>query len=86
MVARKIMDEVILVPIHRNVADMQSIFTLNETGARIWELIDGKNSAEGIVRVLASEHEVSKGEVEKDVTLILSQLKEIGAIQENPGS
>ena len=37
IVSRKIMDEVILVPILKNVANMQSIFTLNETGAKIWE-------------------------------------------------
>ena len=42
IVSRKIADEFILVPIRQNVGDMESIYALNETSARIWELIDGK--------------------------------------------
>jgi hypothetical protein len=42
MVSRLIGDEFILVPIRRNVADLESVFTLGGTGVRIWELIDGK--------------------------------------------
>lgn len=80
MVARKIMDEVILVPVSRNVADMQSIFTLNETGARVWELLDGKNSEEDIVRTLVEECEVDQAKVREDVAVLISQLKEIKAI------
>jgi len=81
MVARKILDEVILVPVSRNVADMQSIFTLNETGARIWELIDGKNTEEDILRRLTEEHEVDPATAKNDLSVILGQLQEIRAIQ-----
>ena len=42
IVSRKIADEVILVPIRHNVGDLESIYTLNEVGARIWELVDGQ--------------------------------------------
>jgi hypothetical protein len=41
-VFRKIGDEYILVPIAASVADVESIFNLNETGAAIWDKIDGK--------------------------------------------
>ena len=41
MVFRDIEGEMILVPIRRRTADLESIYTLNETGARIWELLDG---------------------------------------------
>ena len=44
VVSRKIADEVILVPIRKNVGDLESIYTLDEVGARIWELIDGIRS------------------------------------------
>ena len=42
IVSRRIADEFILVSIRQNVGDLESIYTLNETAARIWELIDGK--------------------------------------------
>ncbi|MGZ6248231.1 MAG: PqqD family protein, partial [Syntrophales bacterium] len=43
-VFRKIGDEYILVPIAASVADVESIFNLNETGAAIWDRIDGKKT------------------------------------------
>ena len=81
IVSRKIMDEVILVPIRKNVANMQSIFTLNETGAKIWEWIDGKNTEEDIAKALAKEHDMEESVVRKDVSTLIAQLKEVGAIE-----
>ena len=34
---RRIIDETILVPVHRNLAEMDCIYTLNELGAALWE-------------------------------------------------
>jgi hypothetical protein len=48
IVARMIGGEMILVPIRKNVGDMENIYTLNETAARIWELVDGQHSLEEI--------------------------------------
>ena len=82
MVARRIRDEVMLVPILNNAADIQSLFTLNETAARVWELIDGNNQEEDIVRTLVAEHEVDPDQAQADLSSLLSELKEIGAIEE----
>ena len=54
VVSRKIADEVILVPIRKNVGDLESIYNLDEVGARIWELIDGKKKIKEIKFVLDS--------------------------------
>jgi hypothetical protein len=67
MVSRKIADEVILVPIRQNVGDLESIYTLNETAARIWELIDSKIKVEEIKEKLIEEFKVTPEEVEKDI-------------------
>lgn len=85
MVARKILDEVILVPVCKNVANMQSIFTLNETGAFVWDRINGKNSEEDILKTLIEKHEVEEEKAKADLSLLLDQLKEIGAIEESMG-
>ena len=55
IVSRKIGDELILVPIRQDVGDLESIYTLNETGARIWELIDGKTKVSQIKERLVEE-------------------------------
>ncbi|RZB30189.1 MAG: hypothetical protein SRB1_02469 [Desulfobacteraceae bacterium Eth-SRB1] len=80
IVFRKIADEFILVPIRQNVGDLESIYTLNETGARIWELIDGKIKVREIKEKLIEEFEVTPEEVEKDILEHLVQLEKIKAI------
>jgi hypothetical protein len=82
MVFRKIADELILVPIRQNVGDLQSIYTLNETGARIWELIDGKKNYSQIKKIINDEFGVSAEEVDQDLRLFLSQLQGVGGILE----
>ena len=82
IVFRKISDELILVPIRQNVGDLESIYTLNETGGRIWELIDGKRNTQQIRDLVASEFEVEPKDAEKDVEEFLRNLAAVSAIQE----
>ena len=80
MVFRQIDDEAILVPIRQNVADLESIYTLNPVAARIWELIDGKRRVENIKEVILQEYEIDEGKAEKDLLELLSQLEGIKAV------
>lgn len=82
IVYRKIADEFILVPIRQNVGDLESIYTLNETAARIWELIDGKIKVREIKERIVKEFEVTPEEAEKDIMEHLRQLEGIKAIVE----
>ena len=82
IVFRKIADEFILVPIRQNVGDLESIYTLNETAARIWELIDGKIEVGKIKEKIVEEFEVTPEEAEKDIMEHLQQLEGIKAITE----
>jgi len=80
MIGRKIADELILVPTKQNVVDLQCIYTLNELGGRIWELIDGGTSVEAIVTVLTQEYKVEVEQAEADLLNFLNELEQIGAI------
>lgn len=82
IVSRKIVDEMILVPIRRRVGDVESLYTLNEVGARIWELIDGKRSIQDIRDCLLQEFAANEAEAEADLLTLLEQLGRIGAITE----
>jgi hypothetical protein len=81
MVAREIEGETILVPIRQRAADLDSIYTLNKVGSRVWKLIDGKRTAKEIKNLVLKEFKVSKAQVEKDVARFLAQLEKIGAIK-----
>lgn len=82
IVFRKIADETILVLIRQNVADLQSVYTLNEVAARTWELIDGERKVEEIKDKIVEEFEVTPEEAEKDLTESLQKLEKIGGIKE----
>jgi len=82
IVFRKIADEFILVPIRQNVGDLESISTLNEVAARIWELIDGNMKVSEIKDKIIEEFEVTPQQAEKDLIEYLQQLEGIEAIIE----
>ena len=82
MVSRKIGDESILVPIRRNAGDLESIYTLNDTAAYIWELIDGRIKVGDIKEKLILEFEVTSEDAERDLTEHLQQLMTLKAIME----
>src|SRR5947209_15090125 len=58
-VSRRIADEVIVLPIRKNLGDLESIYTLNEVGARIWELLDGRRTLREIRDGIAREYGVA---------------------------
>ena len=80
-VHRRIVDEVILLPISQNFGDLESIFTLNDVGARIWELLDGERSVEDIAEQIGAEYATSRETAARDVAEFLRQLESIGAVK-----
>jgi len=80
MVARRVANEVVLVPVRQNVADLQRIYTTNEVGARIWELIDSGETVADIILTISSEYEVEQKQAEADVIEFLDHLESVGAI------
>jgi len=66
-VTRKTGNEYVLVPVANNIADMDSVYTLNETGAFIWELIDGKNSVEDLIEAVIKEYDTDNETATADV-------------------
>jgi hypothetical protein len=75
VVTRKTGNEYVLVPVTNNIADMNSVYTLNETGAFIWEQIDGKKSVAEIVAALTEEYDIEKDAAEEDVMIFIQDMK-----------
>lgn len=81
IVSRKIADEFILVPIKQKAGEVNSIYTMNEVGSRIWELIDGEKPLSEIRDVLVNEFEVNTEEAEEDLIEFFQKLEQIGAVK-----
>ncbi len=76
IVARVAEDETIVVPIHRNAENRDSIYRFNEAGAKLWALIqEGRGVAE-LAASLQSEYGLSTGEATADGIEFLAGLAE----------
>lgn len=73
-VVREIGDELILVPLTGNVAKMNEMFTMNETGKFIWENITETTSVEELEHALTDEFSIDPDTARKDIELFLNQL------------
>jgi hypothetical protein len=67
VVTRKTGNEYVLVPVADNIADMNSVYTINETGAFIWEQIDGEKTIGEIIDLLTKQYEIDKDTASADV-------------------
>lgn len=74
IVTRKTGKEYVLVPIANNIADMNSVYTLNETGAFLWEQIDGKKSVKDLIQALIAEYETDIETATGDVFSFIEDL------------
>ena len=78
---RKIVDELVLVPIHQDVADMDCIYTLNGVGAYLWERLDRPATHADLEREILDEYAADPDAVVADVDGFLREMVAFGAIQ-----
>lgn len=76
VVYRRINDEYLLIPLTDDIADMDSLYRLTETGAFIWELIDGKVAVSDITSKVAEEFDVEREVAEKDILAFFEEVQE----------
>jgi hypothetical protein len=76
IVARDTGDEYVLVPVTDNIADMKSVYTLNSTGAFIWNRLDGARTVQDIVNEVEQEFDVDSKQALDDVLSFFHDMKE----------
>jgi hypothetical protein len=74
VVTKKTGNEYVLVPITNNIADMNSVYTLNESGAFIWEHIDGKRNIGEIINAMTKEYDIDFENAEKDMFAFIENM------------
>jgi hypothetical protein len=74
IVTRKTGNEYVLVPVANNIADMDSVYTLNETGAFLWELIDGEKCVEDLIEELIKEYTTDRETATSDVLSFIDEM------------
>ena len=80
VVSRVVADEAIVVPIRRGAADMDSIFTFNETGTRLWAMIEENQDVAVMAAHLQTEFGISAEQAEADTRQFLAELTDAGLV------
>ena len=75
VVARVIDGALIIVPLTAGIGDMEDdLFSMNETGTSIWNMLDGKKTIKEVCAALEEEYLAGSGEIERDVLGIMEEL------------
>lgn len=61
-------------------------YELNETGARVWELIQQPRSLQAVVDTLVREYDVDSSQLEADLLTLLNDMAGHGLIEIEDGS
>lgn len=81
-VFRKVIEELILVPIRQDVADMDYIFTLNQVGAFIWEHLAHPASQADLKAALLEEFDADPEVLTADLERFIDEMIAINAVRE----
>ena len=75
-IIKKIMDDYIVVPTGKEMVDFNAMFTLNETGAFLWEKLQEEKTEEELVEELCSEYDVASDVAAQDISDFLKLLQD----------
>ena len=81
LVTRTIAGETVIIPVSGRVCDLDSIYTLDAVGSRIWSLLDGSTPAGAIVEAICEEYEVEPDRAAEDLREFIGSLLEAGLIR-----
>jgi coenzyme PQQ synthesis protein D (PqqD) len=81
VVSREIAGETIVVPICRGVGDMDSVYTFNEVGTELWQLLAEAHNTESLVEWVGEHFEVTREVALGDVQAFLGELLQVGLIR-----
>ncbi len=81
IVTRKVMDETLLVPISGDLASMDELYTLNDTGAFIWQALNGSLTLAEIGQQLGQKYDALHDVIEADMVEIINGLADAGLVE-----
>lgn len=67
IVTRKVMDEILLIPISGEMASMDNLYSLNETAAFVWQSIDSRRTLAEVVEMLEQQYGASTEIIREDL-------------------
>lgn len=78
---RKVVNEMVLVPIKQDVAQLEHIFTLNEVGAFVWDMLSKSSTIEELQQAVLEEFDVEPAIAQQDLQAFLDELDSFEALK-----
>ena len=82
VVCRTVGTDAVLVPIRRNVGNLDFIYTITPVAVRVWALLDGGRSIDEIADVICAEFEIDHVTAVADIEELLADLAEAALISQ----
>ena len=82
VIRREIADEILLVPIRGNIADMRKVFVLDDVSDFIWQQLETQRSCGEILDALLSMYEVDVDRATEDMAEFMTDLLEANLVVE----
>jgi hypothetical protein len=80
-IPRRIADEMILIPLQSDAGSLDAVYALNETACLIWDLLDGQNSRDDILKKLAENFQATEEDLARDLDAFIEDCRKIRAIE-----
>ena len=80
IITRQVAGETILVPVSRRVSSEPALYTLDETGAFLWQRLNTGASGRALVESILASYAADRAQVEQDVRQFLAELIAIEAV------
>lgn len=81
VVARRVADEYLLVPIGEAVIDFNGLFVLTESGKLLWDAIANGAEKEELVSLLINEYEIDRETALEDTNAFIKKLFDMGIVE-----
>src|SRR5580704_14820011 len=81
VVSRVVADEAIVVPIRRGAADLDSIYTFNESGTKLWSMIENGLDAAALASYLQAEYGLTRAAALSDAEAFVKDLTQEGLVE-----
>ncbi len=83
LISREIEECLVIVPLDSGIGKLdEDVYSLNETGKDVWDLMDGKSSLRAIIQELSRKYQTNPETIKIDVIELCSDLLDKGLILE----
>jgi hypothetical protein len=81
VVSRRVAGETLIVPVRGKVGDLASIYSFNQTGSLIWQLLETPKGLADLINAVEQEYDVAPDQARLDVTQFLQDTLAVGLVE-----